>query len=393
MESTAAASDMDGQARGRSVRPFALQPSVPRSRSFSYTAGVAAEAGPPETAAAAAAAGATVTPGSTAYVPYTPSPLTQSPTTHNYWASPSPQLQPVGQSRSRLVRLEYERDQTPDVDRNTNERDGLLRRRFTETSLGRADIIQTARSAPHSRSVSGDELSTGSNMTLVLATPPQSLANRSGAELVTPGSAMSGRGNEEVTYGKGEHLMVWRGDPDDEDGAVGYWHHGIDCGDGTVIHYTGIDGVKSMNLGRIGRTAMTEFQWTSPRVHIVEYTGTQRRKLLPPDEVVERAESKIGHSRYNIISDNCETFARWCKTGEHVSHQAFGLGFALLAGIYVNLTGSTALMTVVCAFSAYKLWDRAHNRARERRGRREGSSEAVVPARARAARRDTDLRD
>lgn len=37
---------------------------------------------------------------------------------------------------------------------------------------------------------------------------------------------------------RGDHLMVWRG-RSGEDGLVGFWHSGIDVGDGTVIHYAG----------------------------------------------------------------------------------------------------------------------------------------------------------
>ena len=47
---------------------------------------------------------------------------------------------------------------------------------------------------------------------------------------------------------RGDHLKVRR---------RGYWHHGIDCGDGTVIHYAGLEREKSDAYVR--RTSLAEF--------------------------------------------------------------------------------------------------------------------------------------
>lgn len=43
--------------------------------------------------------------------------------------------------------------------------------------------------------------------------------------------------------------------------------------------------------------------------------------LYSPEETVKRAESRIGESEYNLVSNNCEHFAIWCKTGISESHQ------------------------------------------------------------------------
>ena len=34
-----------------------------------------------------------------------------------------------------------------------------------------------------------------------------------------------------------------------------------------------------------------------------------------PDIVIERAKSRLGESDYNLVFNNCEHFATWCKTG------------------------------------------------------------------------------
>jgi hypothetical protein len=43
--------------------------------------------------------------------------------------------------------------------------------------------------------------------------------------------------------------------------------------------------------------------------------------LYSPAETVERAKSRIGENRYNLVTNNCEHFAIWCKTGVSESHQ------------------------------------------------------------------------
>lgn len=44
--------------------------------------------------------------------------------------------------------------------------------------------------------------------------------------------------------------------------------------------------------------------------------------LYSATETVSRARSRLGEARYNVALNNCEHFAIWCKTGEHVSYQA-----------------------------------------------------------------------
>lgn len=44
-------------------------------------------------------------------------------------------------------------------------------------------------------------------------------------------------------------------------------------------------------------------------------------KLYSPQETVERARSCIGQRRYNLLTQNCEHFAVWCKTGVEKSEQ------------------------------------------------------------------------
>lgn len=92
------------------------------------------------------------------------------------------------------------------------------------------------------------------------------------------------------------------------DGA--YEHHGIDCGDGTVIHY-----YKGGEVPTITRTSYATFARGNPvftKSYSVSYV---------PDVVIERAESRLGECRYDLLSNNCEHFANWCKVGRNESKQ------------------------------------------------------------------------
>jgi hypothetical protein len=90
-------------------------------------------------------------------------------------------------------------------------------------------------------------------------------------------------------------------------------HHGIDCGDWTVIDFAGRGGGK--DTACIRRVSLAEFAQGAP-VKTRTYGSCHS-----PEVVVERAASMIGRSGYDLFSHNCEHFATWCVTGEHSSAQ------------------------------------------------------------------------
>lgn len=89
-----------------------------------------------------------------------------------------------------------------------------------------------------------------------------------------------------------------------------YQHHGIDCGDGTVIHYR-----KPSEI--IQRTSIETFARGNP-IYVKQYA---QGFCFIPDVVVERAASRLGENNYNLLFNNCEHFANWCKTGFSDSRQ------------------------------------------------------------------------
>ncbi len=105
--------------------------------------------------------------------------------------------------------------------------------------------------------------------------------------------------------GRGDHIWVWR---------WGYQHHGIELGDGTVVHYAGLaDGLSS---GPIALTSRIRFARDS-KIQVREH----RRRPFNRSEVCVRALSRLGEDRYNLVTNNCEHFATWCVTGRARSRQ------------------------------------------------------------------------
>ena len=150
-----------------------------------------------------------------------------------------------------------------------------------------------------------------------------------------------------------------------------YSHHGIDCGDGSVIHYAGDHPAAS----QVRRVDLRNFA-SSGTIHVRSYdqfyragsfedrvvreSGRRLQKLLDelrgislreadatPDAVVARAEERLGQGGFDFFLNNCEHFATWCKTGLSNSRQIEAIWrFALNPHRYFYLRWSS-LMTEV----------------------------------------------
>ncbi len=99
--------------------------------------------------------------------------------------------------------------------------------------------------------------------------------------------------------------------------GIPYEHHGIDCGDNTVIHYS------KSGEATIARTSRASFARGS-RI----YTKSQPTAFIP-DIVIDRAESRLGERQYDLFFNNCEHFANWCKTGDSNCEQLDNFGLRL----------------------------------------------------------------
>lgn len=96
------------------------------------------------------------------------------------------------------------------------------------------------------------------------------------------------------TLKKGDHIKVMR--------SV-YSHHGIYIGHGDVIEY---------NDGIAQETTLQDFA-DGDKIILVDELRSYKKK-----EIVQRAKSRLGESDYNILYNNCENFATWCRCGGKV---------------------------------------------------------------------------
>jgi hypothetical protein len=119
-----------------------------------------------------------------------------------------------------------------------------------------------------------------------------------------------------------------------------FLHHGIDLGDGTVAHY--------LEGREILRSPLTDFSHGEPITAVTYPAGG----CSPVGVTLRRAMGRIGEQRYNLLFNNCEHFAHWCKTGRHRSAQVedwlhTGSLGALALGQFVPaavLTGARVLL-------------------------------------------------
>jgi hypothetical protein len=88
-----------------------------------------------------------------------------------------------------------------------------------------------------------------------------------------------------------------------------FMHHGIDLGDGTVAHY--------LEGREILRSPRQEFS----RGQAITEVSYPEGSCSPAGVTLRRAMGRLGEQRYNLLFNNCEHFAHWCKTGRHRSAQ------------------------------------------------------------------------
>ncbi len=122
-----------------------------------------------------------------------------------------------------------------------------------------------------------------------------------------------------------------------------YQHHGIDCGDGTVIHYY------KPGEAEISRTSYETFAQGKP-VYTKSYTTS-----YVPDVVIERAESRLGERRYSLLANNCEHFATWCKVGQSECVQLAGIDVGLLKQFDRQFVEEAAQGNPVAAMEQFRL--------------------------------------
>ena len=132
-----------------------------------------------------------------------------------------------------------------------------------------------------------------------------------------------------------------------------YEHYAVYVGGDRVIHYAG-DGDDFGGEVSIRETSFREFLGEETACFVCEFPADhkppQKRQhialpflsisdmrswmdlfkdwqyhLFSPEETVERAYSRLGERSYNLLTNNCEHFAIWCKTNISESWQVAAL--------------------------------------------------------------------
>ena len=99
-----------------------------------------------------------------------------------------------------------------------------------------------------------------------------------------------------------------------------YKHYGVYIGHGQVIHFSGTNGHETdAAKADIIQTSVKDFL-KDDSLFIQDDKG---KRPLPVNEIIQRAKSRLGKYKgtYNLVSNNCEHFANWCRYGSNESQQ------------------------------------------------------------------------
>lgn len=108
-----------------------------------------------------------------------------------------------------------------------------------------------------------------------------------------------------------------------------YKHYGVYCGDDKIVHFAA-DGENELDASKafVQETTLAEFSKDG-----IVTAEVRNKPSLSPKQTVQRALSQVGKQKgeYNLVFNNCEHFANWCKYGEHHSRQVVNVAVAGLA--------------------------------------------------------------
>ena len=142
----------------------------------------------------------------------------------------------------------------------------------------------------------------------------------------------------EKQMARGDHLFV-----EGRVRGIPFQHHGIDVGDGTVIHLAPADGARVTLRDATDRFAVRQVtleQFAEGREVKVRHHADAR----DADSIVAAAEAMIGKNGYSLLEGNCEHFATLCATGAWSSHQ-IEMSHATLTSVASMATKATWVLT------------------------------------------------
>ena len=100
----------------------------------------------------------------------------------------------------------------------------------------------------------------------------------------------------------------------------GYKHHGLYCGEGRVVHFSGMSHwprwrdwrylPRILKASRVEEISLRQF-CAGHGFLVVRH----KRAAFTPEQAVARARSRLGEQGYATLSNNCEHFVNWCLEG------------------------------------------------------------------------------
>jgi hypothetical protein len=99
-----------------------------------------------------------------------------------------------------------------------------------------------------------------------------------------------------------------------------YQHYGIYAGKGRVIHYASKNGDFGSDI-QVRETGLKQFANGRKCEAVLFPRRNASTKRFSSQETVTRARSCLGERHYNLLFNNCEHFALWCKYGKNKSVQ------------------------------------------------------------------------
>lgn len=94
-----------------------------------------------------------------------------------------------------------------------------------------------------------------------------------------------------------------------------YCHYGIYLGDNKVIHYSSKDGLLQSAEICIGDM---EARFPKGKYFVLDFADNDKYSAA---DTIKRAQSRLGEKSYDLLNNNCEHFAVWCKTNNAESYQ------------------------------------------------------------------------
>ncbi|MCR5347518.1 MAG: lecithin retinol acyltransferase family protein [Fretibacterium sp.] len=124
-----------------------------------------------------------------------------------------------------------------------------------------------------------------------------------------------------------------------------YDHYGIyvwnpSSDQASVVHYTDEEGHDFSGVVR--ETPLGDFLQGASEFSVCRFKPTNHSCIYSGEETVSRARSKLGCGDYNLLFNNCEHFAVWCKTGKRNSSQC-ARGIKMVVSFVVFLVGAAVL--------------------------------------------------